>query len=633
MSKISHISTIINKRNDLMQNDPNTPITGVWTIAMEDSTINVRNCFISNYDKGCIIASNSELTIDESNFVINQEKYKTIPVVGIKNSKIYWDKPQHYPYLITNQDSFANFPSTMIQTALPNTGTIDAVPFDRSRENLKNAFALPRLLNDGSTFYWDDSNPLYSSDISYYEVFIPEYGPYDPTTSLKNLQKNLHRRELRININGNITNELIIKDFYNGKVILNIDDNVNINKITFLNLDQVEINGNEHTITSIDSENEVMFMFDNIKYVSIHDLKVNMHRSEIPNKFSDYDPNINIINYKYNLYKLYKSGMWKACIEIKSSNAIISNCVFNDCYCTIIGSCNSLITGENNKFNYNANITIDSVIVRPICYLSTHNSIINDNSSIGNVITNECKLADMTLNNNQSDKTTSFIPGIATPGSFFNHSHIELIPTITNSNVPTDLNNYPPVGAIFATVKNPNYNFSSGTEIVSADTNYGFHNISNNNKIKIRKYGNYETSMLIDNKNKDIDDLHEYTLSVISGIGLQRLVPTAYNVSTGDSSKYAWVNRTFENSLLFDLLRFNFNMNELLNNSSVNNSATISSMLFDVPIKFYNNFLNNNELNLIVKDCSYNYIYKDKTYNLIEKDTAIVADTPHIERG
>ena len=75
MSKISHISTIINKRNNLMKNDPNTPVTGVWTIAMEDSTINVRNCNLSSYDKGCIIASNSELTIDKSNFIINQECY------------------------------------------------------------------------------------------------------------------------------------------------------------------------------------------------------------------------------------------------------------------------------------------------------------------------------------------------------------------------------------------------------------------------------------------------------------------------------------------------------------------------------------------------------------------------------
>lgn len=632
MSKISHISTIINKRNNLMKNDPNTPVTGVWTIAMEDSTINVRNCNLSSYDKGCIIASNSELTIDKSNFIINQEKYKTIPVVGIKNSKIYWDKPQHYPYLITNQDSFANFPSTITQDALPNTGTIEAATFDGLRNNLKNAFALPRLLNDGSIFYWDDSNPLYTSNISYYELHIPEYGPYDPNVSLENLQKNLHRRELQININGNISNELIIKDFYNGKVILNINDNVNVNKIKLLNLDQVEINGNNKKITNADSFTKSIFTIDNVKYMSIHDLSIGVNQSEILNKFSYYDSNINIINYKYNLYKLYKAGMWKACIETKSSNVVISNCTFSDCYCAVIGACNSMITGENNKFNYNTNITIDGIVFRPICYLSTHNSIINDGTSIGIIVDLETKLTDMNLNDNHCDKTKSFIPGIASPGSFFNHSHKELIPTISDGSVPLDLNNYPPVGSVFATIEDPNYNFSSGSDVVSANMNYGFYYITDN-KIKVRKYGNYETSTNIDIKNKDIDDLHEYTSNAITRIGLQRIVPTIYNISTGDTSKYAWVNRTFENSLLFDMLRFNFNINELLNNSSISTSAVVSSLIFEIPTKFYNNFLNNNELKAMIKDCSYNYIYKDKTFNLSEKDNIVVADTPYVERG
>ena len=190
----------------------------------------------------------------------------------------------------------------------------------------------------------------------------------------------------------------------------------------------------------------------------------------------------------------------------------------------------------------------------------------------------------MNLNDNHRDKTKSFIPGIASPGSFFNHSHKELIPTISDGSVPLDLNNYPPVGSVFATIEDPNYNFSSGSDVVSANMNYGFHYITDN-KIKVRKYGNYETSTNIDIKNKDIDDLHEYTSNAIIRIGLQRIVPTIYNISTGDTSKYAWVNRTFENSLLFDMLRFNFNINELLNNSSISTSAVVSSLIFEIPTK------------------------------------------------
>ena len=54
---------------------------------------------------------------------------------------------------------------------------------------------------------------------------------------------------------------------------------------------------------------------------------------------------------------------------------------------------------------------------------------------------------------------------------------------------------------------------------------------------------------------------------------------------------------------------------------------------FGIDIDTYNNFLNNNELKAMIKDCSYNYIYKDKTFNLSEKDNIVVADTPCVERG
>ena len=102
--------------------------------------------------------------------------------------------------------------------------------------------------------------------------------------------------------------------------------------------------------------------------------------------------------------------MWKACLEIKSSNVVINSCTFKNCYCPIIGSCNTLITGENNTFTYTKNITINNILFRPVCYISTHNSTINDVTSKCTIGGKTTVLSDMTLNNDQRNKKTSFIP-------------------------------------------------------------------------------------------------------------------------------------------------------------------------------------------------------------------------------
>ena len=105
---ITHTSTIFNKRNNLTLTDPNIPVSGIWSVIMEDSITNIRNCNIENNNTGGVIASNSNVTIVGSN-IYGKPSEKTIPVVGIKNSKIYWDSPKQTesnPYLITTQDSF-----------------------------------------------------------------------------------------------------------------------------------------------------------------------------------------------------------------------------------------------------------------------------------------------------------------------------------------------------------------------------------------------------------------------------------------------------------------------------------------------------------------------------------------------
>ena len=620
---ITHTSTIFNKRNNLTLTDPNTPVSGIWSIIMEDSITNIRNCNIKNNNTGGVIASNSNVIIVGSNIEGKPSK-KTIPVVGIKNSKIYWDSPtqaESNPYLITTQDSFANFPKLDSNTGpreLSSFTGLSAIMYDGTSVLLNTLKGYPRLLNDGSTFFWDNTNLIYPSNILRYEVNITNIK------DLEYLQKNLHRRELIINVDSTTTSA-IIEGFYNGKITVNISKNCTINNLSFINLDQVEIYG-AGLITNSENSGAIL-SFDNVKYINIHDIKINVKQTTL-----NYD-GISLYNYKYNLYEYYTNNMWKTCIEIKNSNATIENCTFTDCYCPVIGVCNAMIYGEKNSFIYTENIKINDILFRPVCYLSTHNSMINDITSTGSVNNHISTLKDMTLNDDQRDKTTTFIPGIAAPGAFFNHSHKELIATIYDTFTPSNLEDYPPIGAMFATIKNPEYNFPSGINIASANKSYGLHYTTSDHKIKVRNYGEYKTTTYADERNNDIDELETLSRNAIKGINSpnQKIVPTISNIPD-KSEPSAWINRTFENSSLFDVLRFNFNMNDMLTEIAFEPSSAVESdLIFSTPSAFYNGFLSN--VDLAIKDCSYNYIYKNEVYNLITPDQTIFVATPNIVRG
>ena len=121
----------------------------------------------------------------------------------------------------------------------------------------------PRLLNDGSTFFWDNTNLIYPSNILRYEVNITNIK------DLEYLQKNLHRRELIINVDSTTTSA-IIEGFYNGKITVNISKNCTINNLSFINLDQVEIYG-AGLITNSENSGAIL-SFDNVKYINIHDI-------------------------------------------------------------------------------------------------------------------------------------------------------------------------------------------------------------------------------------------------------------------------------------------------------------------------------------------------------------------------
>lgn len=401
-------AVIFNKRNTLTEVDPHTAVNGIWTVVMEDSTVNIKGCIINNNTNGCIIASNSNATVTNST-LSGQQAGRTTPIVGIKNSKIYWDKPAQlnntYPYLTTTQDSFANFPyyvTTVGPQALPSdTGALYAVLNSGSEIHLQDLKGHPRLLNDGSTFYWDENDLIYPYDIDSYKLNVLTSTTL---TELNHLPKNLHRRDLKIIINSGVPiNSTSINGFYNGKVIIEFKSDCTVTSLKISNLDHLEIyNGSISTSGTLGSVIEI----ENVKYVNIHDLTFNINKTAITKS----GLNLNFYNYKNNLYEYYKDGMWKACLEIKSSNVVINSCTFEDCYCPIIGSCNTLIAGENNIFTYTNNITINNILFRPVCYISTHNSTINDVTSKCTIRGKTTTLSDMTLNNDQRDKKTSFIP-------------------------------------------------------------------------------------------------------------------------------------------------------------------------------------------------------------------------------
>ena len=276
-------AVIFNKRNTLTEVDPHTAVNGIWTVVMEDSTVNIKGCIINNNTNGCIIASNSNATVTNST-LSGQQAGRTTPIVGIKNSKIYWDKPAQlgntYPYLITTQDSFANFPyyaTTVGPQALPSgTGALYAVLNSGSEIHLQDLKGHPRLLNDGSTFYWDEKDLIYPYDIDSYKLNVLTSTTL---TELNHLPKNLHRRDLKIIINAGVTiNSTSINGFYNGKVIIEFKSDCKVTSLKISNLDHLEIyNGSISTSGTSGSVIEI----ENVKYVNIHDLTFNINKTDV----------------------------------------------------------------------------------------------------------------------------------------------------------------------------------------------------------------------------------------------------------------------------------------------------------------------------------------------------------------
>lgn len=210
------------------------------------------------------------------------------------------------------------------------------------------------------------------------------------------------------------------------------------------------------------------------------------------------------------------------------------------------------------------------------------------------------------------------------PGSLFNHCHLNLIPTINDSNEGSNLENYPPVGAMFATIDNPSYTFLSGNTsgITIDDDNtltYGYHYIGDR-EFKVRNYETFTTDKLYTMKNANIDTIHDRIIDTVSNPVTQKIVPHSNNI-TSSTNISGWINRTFENGMLFDNFRYNFNINHLITCTNFTQNSSIDSsidMTFYVPETFFNGFLNG--VTKAIKDCSYVFINKEQAFQLTTND-------------
>ena len=212
------------------------------------------------------------------------------------------------------------------------------------------------------------------------------------------------------------------------------------------------------------------------------------------------------------------------------------------------------------------------------------------------------------------------------PGSLFNHCHLNLIPTKNDSNNGLNLEDYPPVGAMFATIDNPSYTFLSGnTAGITPNDNstltYGYHYISNRNRVfKVRNYGTFKTDELYTTKNADIDTIHNRIVYTVSNPVTQKIVPHSTNI-TSSTNINDWINRTFENGMLFDNFRYNFNIDHLIECTNFMQDRESIDMTFYVPETFFGGFLNDlNGVTKAIKDCSYVFINKEQTFQLTTND-------------
>lgn len=643
----SRSPVIFHKRNNNTKADERTPVSGIWNVIAEDSTVYTKGCKLSSEAKGNIIAANSDVNILSSTL---SGKNDITPVVGIQNSKIYWDNPiqnkTSYPCALTTQDSFLNFPAPVDPTSLSSL-PLGLNAFTVSGD-LNKIETYPRLLNNGSIFYWDNdsSNFLWPADIT--ELICNIRSEQDIATINYYIPKNLHRRTFTIKFNGIIaTAAMTLKNFYNGTIKIIFENNNNIVTLHCINIEDLIIEGNTGTIVKgLAPKNTATIHVDNARFLKISNITFSSNEIKEIKVNDDDDKKMNPCNYKYNLYEFYKKQLFKPALEIKNSNAIIQNCTFTEYYCAIIGSCNSIITGTDNTFKPTLPFKIGTAKYRPICYLATHNSCINDGTSNFDNNDKIVKISEITLNNENRDKGNSIIPGIALPGSFFNHEHKPLIATITDTTNVVNLEDYPPIGATFMSLNGQKLKYSIETYVTTPADGYyytGFHRHGDENKVnnsiaRLRKFGDFTFPNDYVKKNEAIDilanDCNKVYKNDNNKFAYEEIIPASDSLTTAGDLNNKWVNRTFENSLLFDAIRYNFDYDRLLSTTK-DGDASSSNVIFKMPFAFYQSFLKSVTGSagqaMITKDCAYNWVNKQSVYNLsMEKTDYNVITIEHV---
>lgn len=512
--------------------------------------------------------------------------------------------------------------------------------FTVDNSNLNKIETYPRLLNNGSIFYWDNdsSNFLWPADIT--ELICNINSEKDMVTINQYIPKNLHRRTFTIKFNGITANTaMTLKNFYNGTIKIIFENNNNIVTLHCINIEDLIIEGNTGTtVKGLAPKNTATIHVDNARFLKISNITFSSNEEIADSK------GMNPCNYKYNLYEFYKKQLFKPALEIKNSNAIIQGCTFIEYYCAIIGSCNSIITGTDNTFKPTLPFKIGTAKYRPICYLATHNSCINDGTSNFDNNGKIVKISEITLNNENRNKGNSIIPGIALPGSFFNHEHKPLIATITDTANVVNLEDYPPIGATFMALSGK-LMYYAGAETVNLDVDdcyyTGFHrhydkdNKSLSGIAKLRKFGDFTFPNDYVKKNEAIDilanDCNKVYKNDNNNFSYEEIIPASDSLTTPGDLSNKWVNRTFENSLLFDAIRYNFDYDRLLSTTK-DGDASSSNVIFKMPFVFYQSFLKSTDNQFIItKDCAYNWVNKQSVYNLsMEKSDYNVITIEHV---
>lgn len=419
------------------------PLSGIHSIISKDNRMFLRD----NKIVGSIIFENSKCIVDSLN-TVTSKKYKKI--YATDNSFITQiDQSDSLTKINTANNSLFNF-SDQQNNQLSSTikNIINYVYINNDKNNkFSNILWNNYLINDGNKFYWNSTenlnNKIACININTLTLKYSTIGATNTCQDILNIiPKNLRNIKLQIiidkDVRGNIKDSLQIKDFYNGIVELQINQNNKFKNISCENIQNLEI-----TNCNLSGNLLGKFNIDNVKNCQIYNNTFeNIEYSIQLNSFND--KNLSK-NYKAYFVKKLQDNSIKSIFKVKNSKCIIrDNNISNITFNMIYGTLNSEIYSYNNiitiyqyaddtyaKYNIkrpilyylskNSTCTAYDISIKKDSITFTDNNIFNDLSKQIQQIVIEQNV-EMYLSNRYT-----FIYGYACPGSIFNHQHKKYI--------------------------------------------------------------------------------------------------------------------------------------------------------------------------------------------------------------